>query len=145
MASSCSSALQDGRTTNHKEMAAIAADWLAGRELEDASASRYEENAAPPGEPPSLEELWKEMDVALWEALPPAERALVGAGIVLYLVLGLAKQRLARFIALFVGSRSLCHPHAVLPALEAAIAGVPIRVEQRLMLRPLRGDLLLRL
>ena len=42
------------------------------RASEDASAPRYEENAAPPAEPPSLEELWKEMDVALWEALPPA-------------------------------------------------------------------------
>ena len=29
----------------------------------------------PPAEPPSLEELWKEMDVALWEALPLAECA----------------------------------------------------------------------
>lgn len=45
------------------------------RAPEDASAPRYEENAAPPAEPPSLEELWKEMDVALWEALPPVERA----------------------------------------------------------------------
>ena len=35
MASSRSSALQDGRTTDHKEMAAIAADWLAGREPKD--------------------------------------------------------------------------------------------------------------
>ena len=33
---------------------------------EDASAPRYEENAAPPAEPPSLEELWKEMDVSFW-------------------------------------------------------------------------------
>ena len=40
-----------------------------------ASAPLYEENAAPPAEPPSLEEIWKEMDVALWEALPPAEHA----------------------------------------------------------------------
>ena len=40
-----------------------------------ASAPRYEENAAPPAEPPSLEELWKEMDVAMWEALPPVEHA----------------------------------------------------------------------
>ena len=46
---------------------------------EDASAPRYEENAAPPAEPPSLEELWKEIDVALWEALPPAERAKIDA------------------------------------------------------------------
>ena len=46
---------------------------------EDASAPRYEENAAPPAELPSLEELWKEMDVALWEALPPAERAKIEA------------------------------------------------------------------
>ena len=46
---------------------------------EDASAPRYEENVAPPTEPPSLEELWKEMDVALWEALPPAERAKIEA------------------------------------------------------------------
>ena len=35
MASSRSSALRDGRTTNHKEMAAILADWLAGRQPED--------------------------------------------------------------------------------------------------------------
>ena len=35
MASSRSSALRDGRTTDHKEMAAIAADWLAGRQPED--------------------------------------------------------------------------------------------------------------
>ena len=45
------------------------------RASEDASAPRYEENATPLAEPPSLEELWKEMDVALWEALPPVERA----------------------------------------------------------------------
>ena len=49
------------------------------RTSEDASAPRYEENAAPPAEPPSLEELWKEMDVVLWEALPPAERAKIEA------------------------------------------------------------------
>ena len=57
----------------------------------------------------------------------PAEQGLVGAGILLYLVLGLAKHRLARFIplfaSLFVGGRSLRHPHAVPPALEAALAG----------------------
>ena len=35
MASSRSSALRDGRTTDHKEMAAIAADWLAGRQPDD--------------------------------------------------------------------------------------------------------------
>ena len=35
MASSRSSALWDGRTTDHKEMAAIAADRLAGRQPED--------------------------------------------------------------------------------------------------------------
>ena len=35
MASSRSIALRYGRTTNHKEMAAIAADWLAGRQPED--------------------------------------------------------------------------------------------------------------
>ena len=35
MASSRSSALWDGRTTDHKEMAAIAADRLAGRQQED--------------------------------------------------------------------------------------------------------------
>ena len=46
---------------------------------EDASAPCYEENAVPPAEPPSLEELWKEMDVALWEALPPPERAKIEA------------------------------------------------------------------
>ena len=33
----------------------------------------------PPAEPPSLEELWKEMDVALWEALAPEERAKIEA------------------------------------------------------------------
>ena len=49
------------------------------RAPEDASAPRYEENAAPPVEPPSLEDLWKEMDVALWEALPRAERAKIEA------------------------------------------------------------------
>ena len=46
---------------------------------EDASAPRYEENTVPPAEPPSLEEIWKEMDVALWEALPPTERAKIEA------------------------------------------------------------------
>src|SRR4051812_38065677 len=35
MASSRSSTLRDGRTMDHKEMAAIAADWLAGRQPED--------------------------------------------------------------------------------------------------------------
>ena len=35
MASSRSSALRDGRTTDHKEMAAIAADWLAGSQPKD--------------------------------------------------------------------------------------------------------------
>ena len=35
MASSCSSALRDGQTMDHKEMAAIAADWRAGRQPED--------------------------------------------------------------------------------------------------------------
>ena len=35
MASSCSSALRDGRTTDHKEMAAIGADRLADRQPED--------------------------------------------------------------------------------------------------------------
>ena len=35
MASLCSSALRDGRTTDHKEMAAIAADRLVGRQPED--------------------------------------------------------------------------------------------------------------
>ena len=74
-----------------------------------------------------------------------AERGLVGAGIVLCLVLGLAKQCLARLIALFVGGHSLRHPHAIPPALEAALASGAVRVEQRLLLRPLRGDLLLRL
>ena len=72
--------------------------------------------------------------------MTPAERALIGAGIVLCLVLGLAKQRLGRFIALFVGGRNLRHPHAVPPVLEAALAGGAVRVEQRLLLR---GDLLL--
>ena len=35
MAFSRSSALRDGRTTDHKEMGAIAADLLAGRQPED--------------------------------------------------------------------------------------------------------------
>ena len=35
MASSRSSTLRDGRTTKHKEMAATAANWLAGRQPED--------------------------------------------------------------------------------------------------------------
>ena len=35
MASSRSSALRDEQTMDHKEMAAIAADWLAGRQPED--------------------------------------------------------------------------------------------------------------
>ena len=35
MAFSRSSALWDGRTTDHKEMAAIAADWLAGSQPKD--------------------------------------------------------------------------------------------------------------
>ena len=35
MASSRSSVLRDGRMMDHKEMAAIAADWLAGRQPED--------------------------------------------------------------------------------------------------------------
>ena len=74
----------------------------------------------------------------------PAERGLVGADIVLCLVLGLAKQRLTRFIALFIGGHNLRHPHAVPPALEAALAGGAIRVELGLLLRLLRGDLLLR-
>ncbi len=72
-------------------------------------------------------ERWKSSSMLL------AERGLVGAGIVLCLVLGLAKQRLARFIALFaslfVGGRSLRHPHPVPPALEAALAGGAVRVE----------------
>ena len=59
--------------------------------------------------------------------MTPAERGLFGAGIILCLVLGPAKQRLARFIALFaslfLGGRSLRHPQAVPPALEAALAG----------------------
>ena len=63
----------------------------------------------------------------------PTEGALVGAGIVLYLVLGLAKQCLVHFIALFaslfVGGRSLRHPHAVPPALEAALVAGAVRVE----------------
>ena len=43
-------------------------------------------------------------------------RSLGGAGSVLRLVVGLAKQHLARFIVLFVGGPNLRHPHAVLPA-----------------------------
>ena len=35
MASSCSNTIRDGRTTGHKEMAAIAADRLADRQPED--------------------------------------------------------------------------------------------------------------
>ena len=35
MASSRYSALRNGQTTDHKEMAAIAADWLAGRHPKD--------------------------------------------------------------------------------------------------------------
>ena len=35
MVSSRSSALRDGRTTDHKEIAAIAANWLAGRQPKD--------------------------------------------------------------------------------------------------------------
>src|SRR3989337_62554 len=35
MASSCSRALRVRRMTDHKEMAAIAADWLAGRQPEE--------------------------------------------------------------------------------------------------------------
>ena len=46
---------------------------------EDASTAGYKENVAPPAESLSLEELWKEMDVALWEALPPVERAKIEA------------------------------------------------------------------
>ena len=49
------------------------------RASEDASAPRYEENAMPPAELPSLEELWKGMDVAMWEALPPAEHTKIEA------------------------------------------------------------------
>jgi hypothetical protein len=49
------------------------------RASEDASAPRYEENIVPPAEPTSREELWKEMEVALWEALPLAERAKIEA------------------------------------------------------------------
>ena len=63
----------------HVEVDASAFPISPARAPEDASAPRYEKNAAPPAEPPSLEELWKEMDVALWEALPPAERAKIEA------------------------------------------------------------------
>ena len=49
------------------------------RASEDPSAPRYEEDATPPAEPPSLEELWKEMDAAMWEALPPVEHANIEA------------------------------------------------------------------
>ena len=73
----------------------------------------------------------------------PAERGLIGAGI----VLGLAKKFFACFIALFaslfVDGRSLHLPHAVPLALEVALASGAVRVEQRLLLRPLHGDLLL--
>ena len=55
------------------EVDASAFSISSARASEDALTPCYEENAAPPAEPPSLEELWKEMDVALWEALPPAE------------------------------------------------------------------------
>ena len=53
---------------------------LPARASEDASAPCYEENVALPSEPPSLEELWKEIDVALWEALAPTERTKIEAG-----------------------------------------------------------------
>ena len=49
------------------EVDALAFSISPARASEDASAPLYEENAAPPAEPPSLEELWKEMNVALWE------------------------------------------------------------------------------
>ena len=45
------------------------------RASEDASAPGMRRTPRRPPSPPSPEELWKEMDVALWEALPPAERA----------------------------------------------------------------------
>ena len=41
MASSRSSTLRDGRTTDHKGMAAIAADWMAGKQLEDDNVPMY--------------------------------------------------------------------------------------------------------
>ena len=41
--------------------------------------------------------------------------------------------------------RSLRHPHVVPPALEAALAGGAVQVEQRLLLRRLHGELLLSL
>ena len=63
----------------HVEVDASVFPISPARASEDASAPRYEENAAPRAKPPSLEELWKEMDVALWEALPPAERAKIEA------------------------------------------------------------------
>ena len=61
------------------EVDALVSPISPARASEDASAPRCEENAAPPAEPPSLEELRKEMDVALWESLPPAERAKIDA------------------------------------------------------------------
>ena len=52
----------------HIEEDASAFPISLARVPEDALAPRYKENVVPPVEPPSLEELWKEMDVALWEA-----------------------------------------------------------------------------
>ena len=49
----------------HIELDASVFPISPARTSEDASAPSYEENAVPPTEPPSLEELWKEMDVAL--------------------------------------------------------------------------------
>ena len=75
----------------------------------------------------------------------PAGRGLDGAGDVLRLVVCLAKQCLARLIALLVGVRNLRHLLAVPPAREAALVGGGVGLEQRRLLRQVRGDLLLRL
>lgn len=49
------------------------------RASEDALAPHYDKNTVLPAKPPGLEELWKEMNVALWESLPPAEHAKIEA------------------------------------------------------------------
>jgi hypothetical protein len=41
----------------------------------DVSAPRYEEDVTAAPDPPRLEDLWEEMEVTVWEALPPVECA----------------------------------------------------------------------
>lgn len=75
--------------------------------------------------------------------LLPAGHCIDGDGEVLRLVIGVAKQHLPHFIVFLVGSRNL---HAIQPALEAALAGNSVRLEQRLLLCLLllfRSDVLL--